>query len=41
MTGAVNDLDSSPDATYMAFGSDAGEFILLQRTGDTVESFGQ
>lgn len=36
MVGGVNDLDSTPDASYFAFGSDAGEVILLGRTGDTV-----
>lgn len=39
MVGAVNDLDSTPDASYFAFGSDVGEFVLLRRTGDaTVET---
>jgi hypothetical protein len=36
MNGNVDDLDSTPDASYFAFGSDAGEVILLGRTGDTV-----
>jgi len=36
MDGSVNDLDSSPDATRLAFGSDAGDFIVLGRTDDTV-----
>ena len=35
MNGAVNDLDSTPDGLYFAFGSDAGEFILLKRTDET------
>ena len=38
MTGSVNDLDASPDATHLAFGSDAGEAILLRRIDDTVET---
>ena len=38
MDGSVNDLDSSPDATYLAFGSDAGDFIVLKRTDDTVQT---
>lgn len=31
-------IDSSPDASCLAFGSDAGEFILLKRTDDTIET---
>ncbi|KPK49762.1 MAG: hypothetical protein AMK72_03705 [Planctomycetes bacterium SM23_25] len=36
MKGPINDLDSNPDASLLAFGSDLGEFLLLSRTGDTV-----
>jgi hypothetical protein len=36
MNGAINDIDSTQDGAYFAFGSDAGEVILLERTGDTV-----
>jgi len=36
MAGPVDDLDSTPDGTWLAFGSDAGDFALLQRSGDTV-----
>lgn len=38
MSGRVNDLDSTPDARYLAFGSDDGEVLMLERTGDTVET---
>jgi hypothetical protein len=31
-------LDSNPDASLLAFGSDAGEFILLSRLDDTIET---
>lgn len=34
MSGAVDDLDSTPDGSYFAFGSDAGEFILFKRTDE-------
>ncbi len=36
MAGPINDLDSTPDGSYFAFGSDAGEYLLLRRTGDTI-----
>ena len=35
MSGSINDLDSKPDGSYFAFGSDAGEYILINRTSDT------
>jgi PKD repeat protein len=35
LSGAIDDLDSTPDGSYFAFGSDAGEFILLKRTDET------
>jgi PKD repeat protein len=38
MEGAINDLDSTPDAAYFAFGSDAGEVILLRRTDNSIET---
>jgi WD40 repeat protein len=38
MSGPINDLDSNPDASLLAFGSDAGEFLLLSRSDDTVET---
>ncbi|MHC4425882.1 MAG: hypothetical protein ACYSYV_07285 [Planctomycetota bacterium] len=36
MNGAINDLDSTPDGSYFAFGSDAGEFKLLSTSGETL-----
>jgi hypothetical protein len=36
MNGSINDLDSNDDASLLAFGSDAGEFVLLIRSGNTV-----
>jgi hypothetical protein len=38
MNGAINDMDSTPDASYFAFGSDTGEFILLSRSDDAVDT---
>jgi ABC-type transport system substrate-binding protein/outer membrane protein assembly factor BamB len=38
MTESINDLDSTPDGSYFAFGSDAGEYLLLKRIGDTIET---
>jgi hypothetical protein len=38
MVGPINDLDSNDDASLIAFGSDGGEFILLERTDDLVET---
>lgn len=35
MDGRVDDLDSTYDGSYFAFGSDGGEYVLLRRTGDT------
>ena len=37
MDGRINDLDSTPDARYLVFGSDNGEVLMLERTGDMVE----
>lgn len=37
MTGSVNDLDATLDGRYFAFGSDAGEFILLEKKGTSIE----
>jgi hypothetical protein len=37
MSGPINDLDSTPDASHFAFGSDTGEFILLSRSDDAVD----
>lgn len=34
MSGSIDDLDSTPDGSYLAFGSDAGEFVLLKRTDE-------
>jgi len=36
MKGSINDLDSNDDASLLAFGSDAGEFILFTRSGNAV-----
>jgi hypothetical protein len=39
MAGPINDLDSNDDSSLLAFGSDAGEFILLERNSDdTIET---
>ena len=39
MSGRVDDLDSNPDASLLAFGSDAGELLLLRRLeDDTIET---
>lgn len=38
MEGRVNDLDATPDGSYFAFGSDAGEVVVLERTDDTLET---
>jgi hypothetical protein len=38
MVGAVNDMDSTPDASYFAFGSDAGEVILIRGTDNSIET---
>ncbi len=38
MNGPINDLDSNADASLLAFGSDAGEFILLRRSNDSIET---
>jgi len=38
MVGPINDLDSNHDASLLAFGSDAGEFLLLSRSNDTIET---
>ena len=37
MNGPINDLDSNDDASLLAFGSDAGEVILLKRTDNSIE----
>jgi hypothetical protein len=34
MNGPINDLDSNPDSSLLAFGSDIGEFILLKKWPD-------
>jgi hypothetical protein len=38
MNSPINDLDSNGDASLIAFGSDAGEFILLRRSDGTIET---
>jgi hypothetical protein len=38
MNGAINDLDSTPDGSYFTFGSDAGEVVVLERTGETINT---
>jgi len=38
MNGPVNDLDSNADASLLALGSDAGEFMLLSRSDDTIDT---
>jgi murein DD-endopeptidase MepM/ murein hydrolase activator NlpD len=38
MNGPINDLDSNDDASLLAFGSDAGEVILLRRVSDSIET---
>ena len=38
MNGPINDLDSNDDASLFAFGSDAGEVILLRRTDSAVKT---
>jgi hypothetical protein len=36
MAGAINDVDSTRNGLHFAFGSDFGEVVLLERTGDTI-----
>jgi len=38
LDGPINDLDSTPDASYFAFGSDLGEFLLANTSGDVLFS---
>ena len=38
MNGPINDLDSSNDGLLVAFGSDTGEFILLRRSNDSIDT---
>ncbi len=38
MSGPISDLDSNSDASLLAFGSGAGEFILLRRSDGTIET---
>jgi hypothetical protein len=38
MSGRINDLDSNHDASLLAFGSDGGEFLLLRRSDDVIET---
>jgi hypothetical protein len=38
MNDQIDDVDSTKDASNFVFGADSGEYVLLSRTGDTIQT---